>query len=89
MAFFIAAYVLSLSFAVFMLHHGWDDDAVGTSSSSTILPWRDFMSRLAFTIFVSAVVESLPIDEWDNVTVFIAGLCADACYVHAGSFGLI
>lgn len=46
---------------------GWTSD----------VPLPVMLLRVAAATITAALVETLPIDEWDNLTVFVAALAAD------------
>ena len=59
--FFVCAFTAIIPFVTLFSTLGW-------------IPVPESHNAVMFTIFACAIVESLPVKEWDNVTVFLTAL---------------
>lgn len=68
-AFFLSAIFFSACFHQMFMWQGW-----------TVLSLPEFMPKLVFMSFVATLVESLPVKDCDNLTVYIAAIISEYLY---------
>jgi len=74
---FIAASVLTgLGLGTYFRHWGW----------IPFVSQQDLLVRVGVASLVAALVETLPVNDWDNITVFLSALAADRFVAQKQSF---